>query len=181
MIRIGLVLLGLSLCLWRFGTATMGAEEIRKEGDVVMFELAPVDPRELFLGDYMRLNYQPDALPPSDVPEQGVAVIVVSDMGIGTFVRLAQPDETVSEGEQLIRYHSGRWPSRHYGGLRYYFQSGTSARFSDAQYGVFRGMPDGRAILSGLADGQGRILLPAGQKNSAPEGATEIEIDEDGT
>ncbi|WP_419465319.1 GDYXXLXY domain-containing protein [Aeromonas caviae] len=47
----GLALLaGINAAVWRF-------EHAMSQGEVVLIELAPVDPRSLMQGDYMRLNY----------------------------------------------------------------------------------------------------------------------------
>jgi len=47
----GLALLaGINATVWRF-------EHAMSQGEVVLIELAPVDPRSLMQGDYMRLNY----------------------------------------------------------------------------------------------------------------------------
>jgi len=64
--------------------------------------------------------------------------------------------------ERLIRYSQQRWRYS-YGGERYYFQSGTAERYQDADYGEFRLMPDGRVLLSGLADENKQTILIAGE------------------
>lgn len=170
MIRIALVILGLALCSWKFLTGFVAAETIRTDGEVVLFELAPVDPRELFLGDYMTLNFDlglgrvDGGADPVITPDvlKGLAVIKVQD-GVGRVVRFDQT-ETLEIDERLIAYtRSTTWRPIRIGGDRYYFQSGTGDRFADAEYGIFRIMPDGRALLSGLADEKKRPILIAGE------------------
>lgn len=172
MIRLALVIVGLGLCVWKFSSAYIAAETIRSEGEVILFELAPVDPRELFLGDYMTLNYDlgfegnssaVEPFIPSE-PRTGVAVFKLED-GVAKIARF-EGLETLSDDERRVRYtvNDQRWmTSITIGGDRYYFQSGTAERFTDAAYGIFRIMPDGRALLSGLADEKKRPILIAGE------------------
>lgn len=170
MIRIALVIIGLLFCGWKFTSGYIAAETIRTEGEEVLFKLAPVDPRELFLGDYMTLNYDLGIGRPNNdentivIPDEikGVAVIQVQD-GVGTIVRFEQT-ETLAANERMIAYtRVNNWRPIRIGGDRYYFQSGTGDQFADAEYGIFRVMPDGRALLSGLADEKKRPILIAGE------------------
>lgn len=167
----GLIGLGLILCLYKFISGTIAAEHIRKNGERILIELRPADPRALFLGDYMALNYDQKALPPfvntferhKQTPHKGLAVIRLDGGGVVSFVRLASEDETLKNDERLIRYSHTRWRYT-YGGERYYFQSGTAERYQDADYGEFRLMPDGRVLLSGLADENKQTILIAGNR-----------------
>ena len=172
MIRLALVIVGLGLCAWKFTSAYLAAETIRTEGEVILFKLAPVDPRELFLGDYMTLNYDlgfsgdraAPAPPIPSAPRAGTAVFTLED-GVATISRFENVDN-LSENERRVRYtiNNQVWQSGiAIGGDRYYFQSGTAERFSDAAFGMFRVMPDGRALLSGLADEKKRPILIAGE------------------
>ena len=40
----------------------------------------------------------------------------------------------------------------------YFFPEGTGSVFESAKYGDFRVLPDGRALLVGLADRQGQVI-----------------------
>ncbi|GHA82760.1 membrane protein [Algimonas arctica] len=176
MIRIALVIVGLLLCGWKFTSGFVAAEAIRQNGEEILFELAPVDPRDLFLGDYMTLNYdlgldgrwdEESADFDRPIPEEpdavsGVGVVKITD-GVATFVRF-DALSPLAEDERLIRFTKRRrWARVSIGGDRYYFQSGTGDRFAEAEYGIFRVMPDGRALLSGLADEKKRPILIAGE------------------
>lgn len=176
MIRIALVIVGLALCGWKFTTGFVAAETIRQNGEEIFFELAPVDPRDLFLGDYMTLNYDLGLIvrwndersdSAGGIPEvpdavTGVAVIKITD-GVATIVRF-DALSPLAEDERLIRYTKRRrWARVSIGGDRYYFQSGTGDLFAEAEYGIFRVMPDGSALLSGLADEKKRPILIAGE------------------
>lgn len=172
MIRIALVIVGVLLCGWKFSSGYLAGEDIRQNGEVILFDLAPVDPRELFLGDYMTLNYDfgfvggdsaVEPVIPSE-PFSGVAVFRLE----GGIAKIARFDnlETLADDEKLVRYTLGNrnWSrSISIGGDRYYFQSGTGDRYENAAYGIFRVMPDGRALLSGLTDEKKRPILIAGE------------------
>ena len=54
-------------------------EQIKNQGDIVLLELAPVDPRSLMQGDYMRLRYavERDAFDASQGrPKRGYMVVL---------------------------------------------------------------------------------------------------------
>lgn len=175
MIRTGLVTLGLLICAKAFADGYFAGEDIRSNGDAVLFELAPVDPRELFLGDYMTLRYDlggarrliddTEPRPLDGAPDQGLAVYTLED-GVARIVGYSETVDGVETGFGFIRYRmrNGR-PT--IGGERYYFQSGTGERYEEARYGVFRVMPDGRALLAGLADEKKRPIAVAGEAPSS--------------
>lgn len=165
--RVVLILVGLALCAWRFASVTIAAETIRSQGEIILFELAPVDPRALFLGDYMTLRYHlgPPELT-SDLTEErdsGVAIVRLED-GVGTVIRhaISEKPPKLAPNERLIRYRVNSRGRMTIGGEAYYFQSGTGERYAEAEYGIFKVMPDGRALLSGLADNEKRPILIAG-------------------
>ena len=162
--RIALVLIGLALIGYVFGSALIRGETIRTQGETILLRTAPADPRAFLLGDFMRLRYREE--PPREVignmPE-GVAVLEIDGDGVGTFLRL-HDGEALADDERLMRFTAGgRGRDGTYGGERYYFQSGTGERFAGARYGVFKVMPDGRALLSGLADADRRVIAVAGE------------------
>ena len=163
--RLICVIVGVLICAWRFGTATFAAEQIRANGEVVFIRLAPVDPRSLMLGDYMILGYDNAALPQPDFDatreRSGTAVVSLTS-GDVQFVR-DYAGGALADGERLMNYRRGPDGAASYGGEAYYFQSGTGDRFADAAYGVFRIMPDGRTLLSALADADKAIIVTAGE------------------
>ncbi|MDE8355606.1 GDYXXLXY domain-containing protein, partial [Klebsiella pneumoniae] len=54
--RGALIALGLVLALAVVNLAIVSCERLLAEGEVVLLELAPVDPRSLMQGDYMSLR-----------------------------------------------------------------------------------------------------------------------------
>lgn len=130
-------------------------EAIIADGRPVFIALAPVDPRSLMQGDYMALNY---AMPASlraaldKQPRAGRLLVVarVDQQQAATLVRLADATPLAS-GEMLISLsrQGRRWVVA---SDAWFFREGDGARWSAARYGEFRVLPDGQALLVGLAD-----------------------------
>jgi uncharacterized membrane-anchored protein len=135
----------------------------------VLVPLMPVDPRSLMQGDYMDLRF--------DIPEpvtaaldgsventlRGRAFVVVAldERHQATVLRMAGPGEPLAANERLmpLKRLKGRWTLVT---DAYFFPEGGSKPFEAARFGEFRVLPDGRALLVGLSDAQGRpIRAPA--------------------
>jgi len=149
-------LTGANLGIWE-------KESLIRHGRPVFVALAPVDPRSLLQGDYMRLNFRvPPAAELAVGPRPGARPRVVARLdarGIADLLRLARPDEALAEGELLIELtaRDGRWTLV---SDAWYFREGEAKRWQGARYGEFRVAADGRALLVGLADGDLRPLGP---------------------
>ena len=148
--RKGLILLAglVILALVNFGIYQR--ERLLTEGRVVLLRLAPVDPRSLMQGDYMRLNFEiaGQAFPPAGPAPRadGHIVVLLDSSGVGRFRRLG---EARAPGEVALRYRirDGR-PS--FATNAYFFEEGQSERYADAAFGEFRVGADGEMILTGL-------------------------------
>ncbi|WP_085905757.1 GDYXXLXY domain-containing protein [Kiloniella majae] len=132
-------------------------EEIIDKGETVLLELAPVDPRSLMQGDYMRLRYALENDAENDTAnatspdvKSGYMVISVNPQQIASFVRF--DDETpLADNEKRLYYHKS------YGGVRivpdsFFFQEGHADRYQNARYGVFKFDDSGNHILTDLVD-----------------------------
>lgn len=123
-------------------------EQLLKEGRTVILRLAPVDPRSLVQGDFMRLRYDLDsATPPAAA---GRLVVKLDSRGVGTLARFSD-DGPLAPDECAIRYRVN--------GTRlevapdsYFFQEGRAEHFSTARYAKLHVSPDGTASLTGLLD-----------------------------
>lgn len=147
-----LILAGLGLILLFINSQIRALNAISQEGQTILIELRPVDPRALMMGDYMALGYAPDALPeydPDGAPS-GQAILRLDAQNVATFARL--DDGKLSKGEVRINYARSITGQATYGGPRYYFQEGTAQSYEPAEYGIFKVAPNGRALLVGLAD-----------------------------
>ncbi|MGY3868789.1 GDYXXLXY domain-containing protein [Aeromonas crassostreae] len=149
------ILLGVNMGVWR-------VEHAIETGEPVLLRLAPVDPRSLMQGDYMRLNYELARewaqAHPAPARGQHTLVIRLDRQGVARWqgdnegAGLA-PDErrlilTREEGQTRI------------GPDAYFFEEGQGDRFSAAAYGEFRLQQDGNVLLVALRDGDLRPLGP---------------------
>ena len=131
-------------------------QELIAQGQPVYVALAPVDPRSLMQGDFMRLRFH---LP--DVPEREallradrpMAVAQRDERGVAELRRIALPNEALAPGELRIALtpKNGDWVLVT---DAWFFREGEAARFEQARFGEFRVGDDGRALLVGMADAQ---------------------------
>ena len=133
-------------------------ETLIARGEKVFVELAPVDPRSLMQGDFMRLNYRvPTGMEPELrqlVTQQRPHVIAVRDArGVAQLLRVTWADAPLAAGEMRIELtpKDGRWILV---SDAWFFREGDARRWEAAKYGEFRVAPDGKALLVGLADAQ---------------------------
>jgi uncharacterized membrane-anchored protein len=132
-------------------------ETLIAEGQPVFVPLAPVDPRSLMQGDFMRLNF---ALP-REVPERAGGLLsagrprVVATLDERRTARLVRLHDgsALAPGELLIELtpKDGRWTVV---SDAWFFKEGEAQRWSAARYGEFRVKPDGQALLVGLRGAQ---------------------------
>lgn len=156
------VALGTVTTLAVAGVAIWQKERLIASGRPVFLELAPVDPRSLMQGDYMRLAFKLPAQARSasreapGVPRLQVAG-PVDDRGVARLERLVQPGQALAPGELRVELtaRAGRWTVAT---DAWFFAEGDGQRWSRARYGEFRVDADGRALLVGLADADLRLI-----------------------
>ena len=149
--RKGLVLLAglVILALVNFGIYQR--ERLLTEGRVVLLRLAPVDPRSLMQGDYMRLNFEiaGQAFPPASAPKaDGDIVVLLDPNGVARFRRLGGA-RGLAPGEVALRYRI-RGGQPNFATNAYFFEEGQAERYAGAAFGEFRVGSDGEMILTGL-------------------------------
>ncbi len=133
-------------------------------GEEVYFELAPVDPRSLMQGDYMRLNYKTAqelrkeferirGAGEGEVPRTGKVLVSLDERRVVSFQRMWNGDPLpLAENERLLQYrYSDGWQV-HVGSESFFFEEGQGKAYEKARYGIFRLGKDGRTILRALAD-----------------------------
>ena len=143
---------GLLLILLISAGAVAQKEHLMANGELVLLELAPVDPRSLMSGDYMRLDYAiHDAMrEETRSSDDGHVVVRLDERGVATFVR-RDGGEALASDERRLRYR------RRSGGLKvgpdaFHFQEGHAAYYEEARYGAFRVSESGALLLVGLHD-----------------------------
>lgn len=151
------ILAGINATVWRY-------EHAMSSGEVVLLRLAPVDPRSLMQGDYMRLNYEiareltsRDARATQDKGSDTL-VIRLDAHQVATLVVDGKPDRLASD-ERLLQVHQSerQWQI---GPDAYFFEEGSGEQYETARYGEFRLQADGKTLLVGLRD---EAYQPIGQ------------------
>ncbi len=144
---------GLALALGVPGAMALRKERTIAEGTPVLLRLAPVDPRSLIQGDYMRLDYaiarETEHAPP--VPRDGCMVVALDGSGVARFVRYHDPAHDPGPGERLLRIRR-RGGRLSVGPDAFFFQEGAADLYRDAVFGELRVDEDGGAVLVGLRD-----------------------------
>ena len=182
MVRFSIFWLTLGALFLYSGWAVFSTERAIASGRTVYIELAPVDPRSLIQGDYMRLGYAvPDHINFDHMLDfnnggeiesiavqssSGRLVATIDENHVATFIRLAtEKDQSgmLAEQEQLVNYSRGLfgWGNQvTIGTDAYFFQEGTAELFEPAEYGEFKIAADGTPILVGLRDADLNLLGP---------------------
>lgn len=142
--------LNLILFLGYFVYSIINKEQILNRGNQVLLKLAPVDPRSLIQGDYMRLNYAMHRRLRKQNMNKGYLVIAKDENNIGTFLRTQLNSEPLNNGEYLLKFRKGKWGSVKIGAESYFFQEGKAERYESAKYGCLRVDEEGNSVLVGL-------------------------------
>jgi len=133
-------------------------ETILAEGELLLFELAPVDPRSLIQGDYMVLNYALSRNVNQDsVPKTGYMVVTKNAEGVAERQRLQSKTTPLNAGEFLVNYTMPSW-QMNIGAESYFFEEGTGEVYEAAKYGGVKIDNAGNSLLVGLYD-EDRLLL----------------------
>jgi uncharacterized membrane-anchored protein len=147
-----LILLNLVLILFFFNKSIVEKEQLLSNGKLILLKLAPVDPRSLMQGDYMRLNYEISGNVYLDsIPKRGYCIVGMDKDGIATRLRLQKDVKPLNQGEYAIRYNAGNW-TINIGAESFFFEEGQADKFAVAKYGGIRADNNGNNILIGLYD-----------------------------
>ncbi|PJG57451.1 GDYXXLXY domain-containing protein [Aeromonas cavernicola] len=155
------ILAGINVVVWRY-------EQAISSGEMVLLQLAPVDPRSLMQGDYMRLDYQlardvasqraRQTDPLALTNQYDTLVIRLDDHQVASWVVEGNPAQlSASERRLQVRQYHQQWLI---GPDAFFFEEGTGELFEAARYGEFRLQENGKALLVGLRDSQ---YQPIGQ------------------
>lgn len=155
-----LVLANLVILLALFNWSVVEKEEILADGELVLLELAPVDPRSLMQGDYMRLNYaisRPELF--DSLAQKGYAVLKLNQNKIAELVRFQDNAEPLNPKEQLLKYSKGNG-TVNLGAESYFFEEGQAKYFEQAKYGALKVDSKGNSILVGLYNEHLKLIKP---------------------
>lgn len=154
-----IVLLNLVLLFIYFNHSIAKKEELLKDGQLVLLELAPVDPRSLMQGDYMALRYKiSENIDFDNIPKRGYCVVVLDKDDRANKVRFQKGLTPLDKGEHLIEYTSSDKWNINIGAESFFFQEGQAERYEKAKYGGVKIDKDGNSLLVGLYDEQLRKI-----------------------
>ena len=148
-----LIIVNLILLLGYFNWSVYKKEQILKDGQLVLLQLVPVDPRSLMQGDYMRLNYKEASsdLLNKQTDTRGYAILRTDSNQVGEIVRLQNTLEPVNDNELVIKY---KIINRRLflGAESFFFEEGQDTLFQKAVYGGLKVDDKGQSLLVGLYD-----------------------------
>lgn len=170
-IPLAMVIASLLLINWQIHKK----ETLLDSGRSLVLQLAPVDPRSIMQGDYMRLRFavqnqirnhfeqQQQGLSYQQIKESsfnGFAILKLGENNVATFGRVAGSDldSYLDLNPQNTNQEQVKIPFRKRGFQillstdAYYFQEGKAEHFQQAKYGEFKLSDDGEMILSHLLD-----------------------------
>lgn len=153
------------LAVWLVGISILVAvnfaiwqkEQLLAHGKTVILALAPIDPRSLMQGDYMRLRFQAEQDMQRYLPYKkdssvadGYVIVSLNEQHIG------EVQGVVSELPPTLAVN--QWPLRYRiraGELRFatnafFFQEGHADDYAQARYGEFKVNNDGEMLLANL-------------------------------
>lgn len=180
--RLRIILVAAAFLLFAVGFCGFAAsmERLRTEGETLILELAPVDPRAFLLGDYMDLDYRINwelsrALDMQygreygariDYPRVAVAVLSLGEDGVGSFSRLDDGTPLAPDELRLrFRTHGG---DPRAGASAYYFEEGFADEFEKARYGEFCVNEDGKSLLLYMLDADLQRIIPVRPNQDSP-------------
>ncbi|VUZ28809.1 Uncharacterised protein [uncultured Comamonas sp.] len=152
-------------------------EAVLAHGQKIYLPLQPQDPRSLMQGDYMALRFALPAAVTAQIKTQQerqpllshVLVLARLDArGVADIQRLAQPGEVPQAGAVLLplKLLKGRWVVVT---DAFFFPEGQGTPLAAARFGEFRVLPDGRALLAGLAAADLAPVLPGARPMPQPQ------------
>ena len=147
-----LIIANLILLLGYFNWSVYKKEQTLKDGQLILLQLAPVDPRSLMQGDYMRLNQEASSAPVDEqTATRGYAVLRTDSNQVGEIVRLQNTLEPVNSDELVIKYkivHHRLF----LGAESFFFEEGQDTLYQKAVYGGLKVNDKGQNLLVGLYD-----------------------------
>ena len=144
-----LILSASALTIWRF-------EQTLTTGQMVILQLAPVDPRSIMQGDYMALAYAIDRELPDDAAQFSYVWLTTADNAAASLHSLSTqlPQQQGMVG-LLLRQRDGIVSV---GPNAFFFAEGSAAIYEAARYGQFKVDSSGKALLTALLDENLQLL-----------------------
>lgn len=148
-----IILVNLIILLGLFNNSILQKEELLSNGQLILLELAPVDPRSLMQGDYIDLRYAISENSSSDsIAKRGFCVVKLEENGVAKKVRIQENKIPLNNNEYLIEYTSRQWRGINIGAESFFFQEGDAEKYENAKYGGVKVDNHGNSLLIGLYD-----------------------------
>ena len=148
------ILVNLVIVLFLFNRSVVEKESLLESGKLVLLKLAPVDPRSLMQGDYMRLSYEiSQGLITEDIPKRGYCIVTLDEKGIASRDRIQANKTPINPDEYAIFYTvASRMWGINIGAESFFFEEGQAERYEAAEYGGLIVDGNGNSLLVGLYD-----------------------------
>ncbi|MDY0250527.1 MAG: GDYXXLXY domain-containing protein [Pseudomonas sp.] len=164
-----LILLCTPLILGVVNFAIWQNETLIKQGQTVLLELVPVDPRSLMQGDYMALRFAMaeairKQLSNTQDSVTGQIIVQLDAQRRASLVALDQ-QQPLADGQLRLQFRLRNGQVK-FATNAFFFQEGTASRYEQAKYGLFRVGDKGQLMLTHLVDaklqtlGQAKPLQP---------------------
>lgn len=142
-----------------FNLSIAEKEKVLQNGQLVLLEMAPIDPRAPLQGDYMQLNYKATAgISLDSIPNRGYCILRPIGSNVFENVRYQANKAPIGKNELALRYTTDRHQI-HLGSSVFFFQEGKAELYDSAHYAGMRIDDNGSGILVGLFD-QNKKLIP---------------------
>ncbi|MCF6343329.1 MAG: GDYXXLXY domain-containing protein [Devosiaceae bacterium] len=138
-----------------------GKEKIISDGKTIYLALAPVDPRSIMQGDYMRLRYEIETEKTKN--KTGYLILELDDKNIASFVKF--DDGTIITLKQIMFKYIAKGSRVNIAPSSFLFQQGLREIYQTAEYGIFK-ITGKQHLLVGLADGDLKEIKPLAPENS---------------
>ena len=148
-----IILINLFVLLVFFNISIVQKEKLLIDGQLVLLELVPVDPRSLMQGDFMRLNYDiSNNINADSISKRGFCVVKLNKNGIAKKVRIQEKRTPLNKNELLIEYTYKERNGINIGAESYFYQEGVAEKYQKAKYGGVKVDNKGNSLLVGLYD-----------------------------
>lgn len=153
------ILINLIILLVWFNNSIYKKEKLLAEGQLILLELAPVDPRSLMQGDYMTLRYAiANNINSDTIPKRGICLVKLEENGVAKKVRIQNNKTIIEENEFPIKYTSKKWSGINIGAESYFFEEGRAEKYENAKYGGIKVDSEGNSLLIGLYDENRNVI-----------------------
>lgn len=137
-------------------------QSILDQGELVLLELAPQDPRSLMQGDYMNLYYtlyNDISIKKLDLPQKGYLVLELDSLKVAKWVSTSAHLEKTSQNQLLIKYSKNKWGRVELPINQFFFQETKANSYENAKYAALKVDSKGDCIIVGLYDKEVKPIL----------------------